>query len=120
MNNSLTGIAAATNSLNASLSAMDKSGLDPFAVAYAVGMEAAQREAEFTKLHAPETPAKLKTPSLLGCYVNGELKFQSRDHDAIRAYAAEKMSPWTVKTKNGGYQVRTNNVWVAPVGSFAK
>ena len=61
---------------------------------------------------------KTKTPSLLGCWVDGILRFQSRDHVAIREYAAEKMRPTTRKLSDGSYRVITADVWVAPVGSF--
>lgn len=42
----------------------------------------------------------------LGCYVNGVLKFQSHDTEAVRAYADRKMQDFR------------NNVWLARVGSF--
>ena len=61
---------------------------------------------------------KLKKPGLLGCWVDGILRFQSRDHDAIREYATEKMLPTTRKLSDGSYRVITADVWVAPVGSF--
>lgn len=48
----------------------------------------------------------LKTSSLLGCWVNGKLRFQSREHDNVHAYAADKARDFR------------NNVWLAPVGSF--
>lgn len=94
-------------SLKASITCLSDSPLDPFAVARAVGMEAEQREAQFNKQHTPtEARVKGKTLGLLGCYVNGVLKFQSRDHAAIHGYARDKMSD------------TRNSVWVAPVGSF--
>lgn len=117
------GDKAFMRSLDASRHCMDQGSMDPYAVAELVAMGAEQREREAAadaENAAEKGEKKHKTPGLLGCYVNGELKFQSRDHEAIRAYAADKMRPWTVKTKHDGYQVRTNNVWVAPVGSFQK
>jgi hypothetical protein len=42
----------------------------------------------------------------LGVYVDGKLKYQSRDHESIYAYAEDEMNK------------RRSNVWVAPVGSF--
>lgn len=97
---------AETASLAAFANAFDDSPLDPFAVAVAVGKEAALKEQEAAKANRPKKAPKLKTPSLLGCWVNGELKFQTRDHDELHAYAARKMQDFR------------NNVWVAPVGSF--
>lgn len=113
---------AETASLKASATCYDASPLDPFAVAVAVGKEAAMRDAEATaareRAERRGKPKTSKTPALLGCWVNGELKFQSRDHDAIRNYAADKMQPWTIRLSDGSYYVKTNDVWVAPVGSF--
>ena len=104
-------------SLDASAGALSPSPLDPFKVAYAVGMEAALREREEKyKTVAPEA-LKLKKASLLGCWVDGVLRFQSRDHDAIYGFAEDKMKPRTV-VKGGKPYVTAANVWVAPVGSF--
>lgn len=47
----------------------------------------------------------LKKEKLLGCWVDGTLRFQSRDHEAIHEYAARRMR-------------EKHSVWVAPVGSF--
>jgi hypothetical protein len=47
----------------------------------------------------------LKKEKLLGCWVDGNLRFQSRDHDAIYEYAGRRMR-------------EKRSVWVAPVGSF--
>lgn len=107
-------------SLKAAMTCYDESPLDPFAVAMAVGREARLRAREARVADKPKKAPKLKTPSLLGCWVNGELKFQSRDHEAIRTYAADKMRAWTVRHADGSYYVKTNDVWVAPVGSFQK
>lgn len=107
-----THIQAATDSLNAAASAFDQSPLDPYAVAYAVGMEAAERDRERAARAEREAEAATpvqRTPALLGCWINGKLRFQSRDHDAIHDYAAKHMAG----ARNFG-----NNVWVAPVGSF--
>lgn len=41
----------------------------------------------------------------MGVWVDGKLKFQSRDRAAIDAYAAKKMT-------------EHHSVWVAPIGSF--
>ena len=103
---------AVNDSLNAAFTAFDASPLDPYAVAYAVGMERAAQEREAAKQAekaAELTAPVLKTPSLLGCYVNGKLRFQSRDHEAIHEYAQRHMNG----AKNFG-----NDVWVTPVGSF--
>ena len=108
----------ALRSLNANLTAMDKGTGNPWTVAQAVGAELTQRELAFAAQHEPPAPAKTKTPHLLGCWVDGILRFQSRDHDAIREYAAEKMRPITRKLSDGSYRVITADVWVAPVGSF--
>ena len=108
----------ALRSLNANHTAMDKGTGDPWAVAQAVGAELTQRELAFAAQHEPPAPARAKTPSLLGCWVDGILRFQSRDHDAVREYAAEKMRPTTRKLSDGSYRVITADVWVAPVGSF--
>jgi len=98
---------AESASLAASVKCLDASPLDPFAVAVAVGKEAALREQQFDKAHAVTAPRQSgKTAALLGCYVNGVLKFQSRDHEAIHDYAADKATDFR------------NNVWVAPIGSF--
>lgn len=97
---------AETLSLTMHLKSFDVSPLDPFAVAQAVGREAQLREHVQAITNRPKKPAKLKTPSLLGCWVNGVLKFQTRDHDELHAYAERKMQDFR------------NNVWVAPVGSF--
>lgn len=45
----------------------------------------------------------------MGVWVDGKLRFQSRDADAIYDYAHEKMN-----------DPRRYNVWVAPVGSFVE
>lgn len=116
---------AAVASMNASASARSR-GLDnhkpvvnPFALAEYVAMDAVAREIDKLQVEAKTAPKpEKKTPSRLGCWVDGVLKFQSRDHEAVRDYADGKMRPRTVKT-NLGYQVATSDVWVAPVGSFA-
>ena len=87
-------------------------------VAHAVALEADIRAAEFDRLHRPALEPKKATPKLLGCYVDGVLRFQSRDHDAIHEYAARKMKPRTMRLSDGTYRVITADVWVAPVGSF--
>lgn len=87
-------------------------------VAHVVALEADLRAAEFDRLHRPTPEPKKATPKLLGCYVDGVLRFQSRDHDAIHEYAARKMKPRTMRLSDGSYRVITANVWVAPVGSF--
>lgn len=99
-------------SLNASFNAYTPSPLDPYDVAYAVGMETAQRVREVKqRREAEEALMEIvkPTPMLLGCWIDGKLRFQSRDHDAIHDYADRHMRG----SKNFG-----NNVWVAPVGSF--
>lgn len=53
----------------------------------------------------PEAVEKPKGGKLVGCWVDGKLRFQSRDRDAIDEYAARRMS-------------ERHSVWVAPVGSF--
>lgn len=106
-------MAALNASLNASLTAFDESPFGRFSVANAVGMEATEQarkaaaKAELNAKHGKHT--ELKKPYLLGCYVNGKLRFQSRDHDAIHEYARKHMEG----ASNFG-----NDVWVAPVGSF--
>lgn len=108
----------ALRSLNANLTAMDKGTGNPWTIAQAVGAELTKRELAFAAQHEPSAPAKTKTPHLLGCWVDGILRFRSRDHDAIREYAAEKMRPITRKLSDGSYRVITADVWVAPMGSF--
>ena len=108
----------ALRSLNASHTAMDQGTGNSWAIAQDVGIELVQRELAFAAQHEPPAPAKAKTPHLLGCWVDGILRFQSRGHDAIREYAAEKMRPTTRKLSDGSYRVMTADVWVAPVGSF--
>lgn len=49
----------------------------------------------------------LKTAPNVGCWVDGKLRFQSKDRDAVHAYAQGKME-----------DKRVGGVWVAPVGSF--
>lgn len=82
-------------------------------VAYYVGLEATARSREADRQvkvrREAEKAAETRTPSLLGCWINGKLRFQTRDHDELRAYAARHMDG----ARNFG-----NNVWVAPVGSF--
>ena len=98
MNTPSVAAAAATRSLNAAAAAMHPSPLNPFDVAYAVGMEAAEharRDAVARDLAARRKTVTLRKPSLLGCWVDGVLKFQSRDHDAIHEYAADKMKALT-------------------------
>lgn len=95
-------------SLMASMACLTPSPLDPWDVAAAV---AAEEDARINKEIAERDElarrpvTQLKTPSNLGCYVEGVLKFQSKDHDAVRDYADRKMS-------------ERYSVWVAPVGSF--
>lgn len=106
---------------NASMAVTGCNGHYPDAcvqLAHAVGLEAVERAEEFARLHAPKEEPKGKTPKLLGCYVDGVLRFQSRDHAAIRDYADKQMRPRTMKLSDGSYRVITSDVWVAPVGSF--
>ena len=117
-NRSGTSLIAAALSLRAARTCQSPSPLNSRGVALAVGVEAALREREFDRLHRPAPEPKKGTPKLLGCYVDGVLRFQSRDHEAIREYAAEKMRPTTRKLSDGSYRVITADVWVAPVGSF--
>lgn len=92
-------------SLDAERNAMHKSPLSPFAVAYAVGREALEHaKREQTRTEAPETPT-LKRAGLLGCWVDGVLRFQSRDHGNVHDYAQRRMA-------------ERHQVWVTPVGSF--
>lgn len=53
----------------------------------------------------PQAEQKVSKSGLLGCWINGTLKFQSRNHDNVHDYARARMA-------------ERNNVWVAPVGSF--
>lgn len=105
-----THLQATVDSLNAAQSAFEPSPMDMYAVAYAVGMQRAEDEREAAKKLSRDTmPEAVKSPSLLGCYVNGKLRFQSRDHDAIYEYAERHMQ---------GIRNFGNTVWVTPVGSF--
>lgn len=102
----MNALQAARQSLALAASAFTPSPLDPVAVALAVGRERAQQDA----LNAPrvDSESALIRPShLLGCWVDGKLRFQSRQHDNVHAYAQDAMQ---------GAKHRT--VWVAPVGSF--
>ena len=79
----------------------------PMELAHYVAQDAgenAELEAWRELAHVEENK---RTPGLLGCWVNGKLRFQSRDHDNVHAYAADKMS-----------DKGSRDVWVAPVGSF--
>ncbi len=100
---------AAIDSINASTSAFDQSPLDPHAVAYAVGMEQAERDrkAKAARIKAEEASAseRLHKAGLLGCWVDGTLRFQSREHENVHDYARRKMN-------------ERHQVWLAPVGSF--
>lgn len=97
-------------SLDASVRALDPSPLNPRTVAQAVGLEAVAREKAARQAAAQNAQKpNMRTPGLLGAWVNGKLRFQSRDHEAIYDYAEKHMRG----AKNFG-----NNVWVAPVGSF--
>jgi len=104
-----THVQAAIDSLNAALWAFEPSPLDPYKVAQAVGMQRGEDEHNAAQKVAEPEVTELHTPSLLGCWINGKLRFQSRDHEAIHGYARAHMTG----SKNFG-----NNVWVAPVGSF--
>ena len=97
---------AARVSLAAAAAAFDPSPLDPVAVARAVGRSAYvnTRSPHFDVNSIPETVA---LGHLLGCWVDGKLRFQSRNHDNVHSYAQDAMN---------GQKHRT--VWVAPVGSF--
>lgn len=51
--------------------------------------------------------ARIGSGPLIGCWVNGKLRFQSRNRDSVHAYARDKMN-----------DKGSRDVWVAPVGSF--
>lgn len=57
------------------------------------------------KLAAENAESAKPLGKKLGVYVDGKLRFQSRDSDAIYAYADRRMT-------------EKHSVWVAPVGSF--
>jgi len=79
----------------------------PMELAHYVAQDAAENaELEAWRELVPVAENK-RTPGLLGCWVNGKLRFQSRDHDNVHAYAADKMN-----------DKGSRDVWVAPVGSF--
>lgn len=82
---------------------------------------AARREAEtLTELATALQAAKPgKLPRKLGCWVDGKLKYQSRDHASVHEYAERKMQPYTTGAA-GHLVVNTHNVWVAPVGAFVE
>lgn len=97
-------------SVTAAHSALDRSPLNPLTVARAVALEAVEREkAARQAAKQSEQQPNMRTPGLLGAWINGKLRFQSRDHEAIYDYAQKHMDG----AKNFG-----NDVWVAPVGSF--
>lgn len=85
------------------------SPLNPRVVAYYVGLDAAERARKADADKTGPEVAESRTPALLGCWINGKLRYQTRDHDELRAYAARHMDG----ARNFGH-----NVWVAPVGSF--
>lgn len=64
----------------------------------------AEQKAQAPTVAEEETPTAGKK-GLLGCWVDGQLKFQSREHVNVHGYAHGKMA-------------ERRNVWVAPVGSF--
>lgn len=100
----MNALQAARQSLALAASAFTPSPLDPVSVALAVGREHAARAGQVTLSVAEPTTGP---GHLLGCWVDGKLRFQSRQHDNVHAYAQDAMS---------GPKHRT--VWVAPVGSF--
>ena len=107
------GNKAFLRSLDASDHCMDKGTMNGHAVAVLVAMDAEQREREAAQLaeasvinNAPHS-ARLKVPGLMGCWIDGKLRFQSRDHEAVRGYAADKIT-----------NKRNGSLWLAPVGSF--
>ena len=102
----MNALQAARQSLALAASAFDRSPLDPLAVALAVGRERAAQDAHsVSRVDAESAPVR---PShLLGCWVDGKLRYQSRQHDNVHAYTQDAMQ---------GAKHRT--VWVAPVGSF--
>lgn len=102
----MNALQAARLSLALAASAFDRSPLDPMAVALAVGRERALQDAR--SMHYGDTGSMRVRPGhLLGCWVDGKLKFQSRQHDNVHDYAEDAMQ---------GNKHRS--VWVAPVGSF--
>ena len=61
-----------------------------------------------TVMLAPAAPKpKLKLEKKMGVWINGVLKLQTRDRDAIDNYAQRMMN-----------DTHRYNVWVAPIGSF--
>lgn len=102
----MSALQAARQSLALAASAFDPSPLDPLAVALAVGRERAAQDAR-SKPHADTASMGVRPGHLLGCWVDGKLKFQSRQHDNVHSYARDAMQ---------GAKHRT--VWVAPIGSF--
>ena len=102
----MNALQAARQSLALAASAFDRSPLDPIAVALAIGRERAAQDRRSTFYR--DTDSMTVRPShLLGCWVDGKLRYQSRQHDNVHAYAQDAMQ---------GAKHRT--VWVAPVGSF--
>jgi hypothetical protein len=104
-------LTAGIRSLNASLDSQFTSPLDNLDVADAVHAQAIEdariRRAVFDKADKADTETfKTFEGKRFGVYVNGKLKFQSRNEDEIRRYADDKMRDFR------------NNVWLAPVGSF--
>ena len=102
----MNALQAARQSLALSASTFTPSPLDPVAVALAVGRERAAQDVHSASRVGAES-APVRPSHLLGCWVDGELRFQSRQHDNVHAYAQGAMQ---------GAKHRT--VWVAPVGSF--
>lgn len=88
---------------------VDASQRFDMAIAYLQAMNRAEK-AQHVK---PEKPKGKR----MGVWVDGVLKFQSRDRDEIDRYAAFKMKAYT-KVIQGKAHVITHNVWVAPIGSF--
>lgn len=76
------------------------------ALSIAQARRAAEDRARKIAEQAEQEPSK--NGRKLGVWINGKLRFQSRDADAIHEYAQRKMRDFR------------NNVWLAPVGSFVE
>ena len=72
----------------------------------ALGRERAAQDAHSAFRVGAES-APVRPSHLLGCWVDGMLRFQSRQHDNVHAYAQDAMQG-----------AKHRSVWVAPVGSF--
>lgn len=80
-------------------------------------LEAEVMEREGRYIKPMSTEQSHKPGKKMGVWVDGVLKLQTRDRDAIDDYAAKMVRPRTV-VKDGKAYVTTHDIWVAPIGSF--